>query len=308
MELALFDGHCDTIHRCWETGEGLDENTGAVDLKRGRAFGRYCQFFALWAEERRGDGPGSTAICEAQYQLFRREMVRCRDRVLHCCTAEEAEQAHRAGKAAAFLSVEGGHLLGCDIEGLRRAHRWGVRSVNLTWNHANVLSGSCVEEPERGLSRMGKAFVDEMQRLGMLVDLSHLSDPGFWDVMERAERPVWASHSNARAICPNRRNLTDAQITAIIKNRGVIGLNFHRPFLGEGSGRDGLRRHLDHILDLGGADCVGLGGDLDGCTPASGLEELGAVERLWEYLLRKNYPQSLLCNLFYNNLMRVVIV
>lgn len=302
MEISLFDGHCDTIHHCWKTGEGLDETSGAIDLKRGRSLGRYCQFFAIWIE----DGADDIRNYEAQYRLFQREMERNRDWVSHCRTAQEAEQAHQNGKIAAFLSVEGAHLLGCDIQRLRQAHRRGVRAVNLTWNHANVLSGSCMEEPERGLSPVGKTFVDEMQRLGMLVDLSHLSDPGFWDVMERAERPVFASHSNARAICGHSRNLTDEQITAIIKQQGVMGLNFHREFVGCGPGMDQLRRHLDHVLDLGGELCVSLGGDLDGCVPVSGLNNLTDLEPFQDYLVRKHYPQSLIQNLFYNNLMRVV--
>jgi membrane dipeptidase len=145
-----------------------------------------------------------------------------------------------------------------------------------------------------------------MQRLGMLVDVSHLSDPGFWDVIEMARRPIMASHSNSRAICSHPRNLTDAQFTAIIKNRGIVGLNLCREFVGGREDLDALIAHLDHFLELGGEKTVALGGDLDGCTPIDGVSDVTGWSRLYERLLQKNYQESVVRNLFYNNMMRVV--
>ena len=138
--------------------------------------------------------------------------------------------------------------------------------MNLTWNNPNALSGTNCEEPERGLSEQGRAFVREMQRLGMLVDVSHLSDPGFWDVIEIARWPIMASHSNSRAVWDHTRNLTDDMFTAIIKNHGVVGLNLCREFVGGAEDIDALAGHLEHFLSLGGEKTVALGGDLDGCT------------------------------------------
>ena len=228
------------------------------------------------------------------------------DRVVHCRSGEDARQAHEQGKIAAFLSVEGAHSLNCDLDQLRLAYDRGVRAVNLTWNNANVLSGTNCQEPERGLSRQGREFVREMERLGMLVDVSHLSDPGFWDVMEMARRPIIASHSNARAVCPHTRNLTDEQFTAIIKNQGVVGLNLCREFVGGREDVDALAAHLEHFLALGGERTVALGGDLDGCEPVKGIPDIAGWAVFYERLLQLNYKESVLEDLFYNNFMRVV--
>lgn len=306
MDVSVFDGHCDTVLHCWRTGESLLENSGAVDLDRGAVYRRYCQFFAIFTVD--GVAPGKSAYdaYEEQYALFCRQMALHSDRVIHCRNGIEAEQAHREGKIAAFLSVEGAHSLDCDLSKLRTACARGVRVVNLTWNNANALSGTCCEEPERGLSEQGRAFVKEMERLGMLVDVSHLSDPGFWDVMELARRPVIATHSNARAVCPHARNLTDEQFTAIIKNRGTAGLNLYRDFVGGTEDMDALIAHLEHFLSLGGEKSVALGGDLDGGETIDGMEDITGWQRLYERLLRLNYRETVLEDLFYNNLMRVV--
>src|SRR5699024_6221623 len=134
----------------------------------------------------------------------------------------EVRRAWAQGRADALLSVEGAQLLGCDPGRLERAARDGVRVITLTWNRANALSGSHRDHPERGLTEQGRRFVRRMGELGLLVDVSHLSPAGFWDVMELSRRPVLATHSNARAVWEHTRNLTDGQITAIIKNQGFV--------------------------------------------------------------------------------------
>lgn len=306
MAVSVFDAHCDTILHCWHGGENMLRSSGDLDLERGRTFARYCQFFAIFTQGDMVPGKSNYDIYGEQYDLFCRQMEEHRDVVIHCRSGAEAAQAHREGKIAAFLSVEGAHSLDCDLDKLRLAYDCGVRAVNLTWNNPSILSGTNIEEPERGLSEKGKAFVREMQRLGMLVDVSHLSDPGFWDVMEIADRPIMASHSNSRVICPHPRNLTDEQFTAIIKNQGVVGLNLCREFVGGNEDMDILIRHLDHFLALGGEKTVALGGDLDGCSPVEGIPDIAGWKNLYEELLRRNYAESVVDDVFFNNLMRVV--
>ncbi len=301
--LSVFDAHCDTISRCWETGEGLRCNSGMVSLAdTAHVFERYAQFFALWSDVAR---PGH-ATYEELLACFREQMERNCRHIVPCRRGNEAERANREGRAAAFLTVEGAELLCCDPKRLEQAAADGVVAINLTWNHANALSGAHNDLPQQGLTDLGRQFVGRMEELGIFVDVSHLSEPGFWDVVELTRRPILASHSNARAICDHTRNLTDEQITAIIRSRGLIGLNFYREFVGRSRDFDAVYAHLDHILSLGGRCHVALGGDWDGCDTIEQLPTVTHLTDLYEYLLCRNYDETILRDLFYNNLMRVV--
>jgi len=243
----------------------------------------------------------------AQEELFRREMEKNSGRIVQCRTAWEAQRAAREGKAAAFLSVEGAELLECSLERLEQARAMGVRAVNPTWNHANQLSGSHKDRPEQGLTPQGRCFVRRMRALGMLIDVSHLSDRGFWDVLETAPGPVIATHSNARNVFFHTRSLTDEQITAIIDQRGVIGLNLYPCFLGENPDLETAVAHLEHILELGGEHTAALGGDWDGVDHLPrGVQDARGWLDFYRLLQRKNYPEPLLKDLFYNNMMRIV--
>ena len=196
MDVPYLDAHCDTVSRISRLpGRHLDRHTGQWDLGRMSAFaGPRAQFFAVFSLLGR---PGAA---RRQIAAFHRECARSSDQVAHCRSGAEAERAIAQGKLCAFLSVEGAELLRCSLEGLRWAFEQGVRAVNLTWNRSNALSGGHQEEPERGLSQQGRAFVNRMNELGMLVDVSHLSDAGFWDVAEWTEKPFMASHSNSRSV------------------------------------------------------------------------------------------------------------
>lgn len=305
--MDLFDGHCDTILRCYLEGGGLRRQAGHLDLERRRGKGRWAQFFATFGSPEDMPGRSLWEVFLEEYALFRSEVDANADLVVFCRTGAEAQAAFAAGKTAAFLSAEGAELLDCDPDKLRLAHRMGVRAVNITWNHPNALSGTNAEEPDRGLSEQGRAFVKTMGELGMLVDVSHLSDPGFWDVMEITDRPVVATHSNARAVFPDPRNLTDEQFAAIINTNGVAGLNMYAGFLGEDPDFDTVVSHLEHFLALGGENNVSMGGDWDGITRMPrGMSGIQDMEKLYEHLLRRNYSESLLEKVFYSNLMRVV--
>lgn len=305
--MDLFDGHCDTILKCYLEGGGLRRQTGHLDLERRRGKGRWAQFFATFGSPEDMPGRSLWEVFLEEYALFRSEMDANADLVTFCRTGAEAEAAFAAGKTAAFLSAEGAELLDCDLDKLRLAHRMGVRIVNITWNHPNALSGTNAEEQDRGLSEQGRAFVKTMGELGMLVDVSHLSDPGFWDVMEITDRPVVATHSNSRAVFPHPRNLTDEQFTAIINTNGVAGLNMYAGFLGDDPDLDTVVSHLEHFLALGGENNVSMGGDWDGITSMPrGMSGIQDMEKLYEHLLRRNYSEALLEKVFYSNLMRVV--
>ena len=211
------------------------------------------------------------------------------------------------GKAAALLSIEGAELLDCDIRRLDTAYDWGVRLLNPVWNYANRLSGSNAQQPEQGLTAYGRDFLQRMEELSIYVDVSHLSDAGFWDVVRLSRRPVVASHSNSRAVCPHRRNLTDDMFRAIRDSGGVAGLNYYQHFVGDDPTMEGLVRHVEHFLELDGERSLCLGGDMDGCELlAGGMRGLEDVPLLWQALADRGYPQSLLEDLFWNNLRRLI--
>ena len=217
---------------------------------------------------------------------------------------KHAAETHRI---AALLSVEGAELLDCSPAQLDWAREQGVVMINLTWNHANALSGSNLEQPQRGLSPQGRDFVRRAQALGILIDVSHLSDPGFWDLMDLTEQPVVASHSDARALCAHPRNLTDEMFRALREHGGFVGLNFYRLFLGRDGSLDAVFAHLEHFLELGGEKTLGFGGDWDGCDALpDGIRGIQDMDRIYDKMLQRNYSSELIEDLFYRNLKRVL--
>ena len=311
--MKLFDGHCDTVlGLLGAPGQGslppgsLRENTLHVDLKRGLGLGTYAQVFALFGLKEMG----VEDLFGNLYSRFLAEMGACADLVSFCRTRGEAETAAREGKAAAFLSVEGAEVLDCSPRRLEEAAEKGVRGFGICWNRANELTGTCAEESLRGLSGKGKELAKLALDLGLVLDVSHLSDPGFRDVEKLARGPFIASHSNARAIHPHPRNLTDDMFRAIRDHGGTVGLNLYTAFLGEGEVTvETALRHIDHFLDLGGEKTLAIGGDLDGCESLpAGMAGLQDVPKLREALAVRGYDEELLDDIFYGNLMRVLPV
>ena len=305
--IPLFDAHCDFFwHLEKNRGDSLAKSSGQIDFSRVSGYAPYAQFFALFSNSAK-EGPPMRERFLSQLEAFRAELSKYPDRIIHCRTAEQAEQAAKEGKIAAFLSVEGAELLDCDPEKLDFAHGVGVRCINITWNNPNALSGTNCYESERGLSKQGIRYVKRMRELGILIDVSHLSDPGFWDIMEYVPGPIIATHSNARDVFFHTRNLTDRQITAIIEHRGVIGLNLAPQFTGKHPDIDTVLTHLERMLELGGEDTVALGGDWDGVSSlVNGFRDISDWRVLYEELLRRNYAPERIEKLFYNNMMRIV--
>lgn len=304
-DIPYFDAHCDTVSRCAHGGQSLRENGGQLDLVRLSRFQKAVQVFAIFADSDRvsGDLAGE---CRRQRDVFAGEMERNADLAVRCATAADVAAALAAGKTAALLSVEGGELLGCEPAMLEQAAGWGVRLVNVTWNHANALSGSNVERPEQGLTDRGRAFVREAARLQILPDVSHLSDAGFWDLAEMALGPLVASHSNARAVCGHSRNLTDDMFRAVRDSGGAAGLNMYEDFIGGTGGLEDAVRHVDHFMDLDGAKTLALGGDWDGCRLAFGWQGVQDLPRLWDALAERGYDRGTLEDIFFNNWLRVL--
>lgn len=210
------------------------------------------------------------------------------------------------GQIGTLLTIEGADALGGHLEMVEVFHRLGVRLMTLTWNHRNELADGVGETHGfGGLTTFGRDVVKEMNRLKMMVDVSHLNEPGFWDVMQLSELPVMASHSNAKAICKHRRNLNDKQILSLRDAGGFIGLNYLDAFLvDEGEAViDDVVRHVDHFASLGALDILGLGSDFDGIDKGpKGVEGPQDVPKILEALLKAGYSEQQVRGIAFDNL------
>jgi membrane dipeptidase len=232
-------------------------------------------------------------------------------------TAAQIESAHKQGKIAALIGIEGGHAIEDSLRLLRDFYDLGVRYMTLTHTNSNNWADSANDEhkPNNGLSPFGKDVIHEMNRLGMIVDIAHVSDKTFWDALETSKAPIFSSHSSCRAIADVPRNMTDEMIKALAKKGGVIQINFNCGFLIAGSGAEGHPRatladvvkHINHAVEIGGVDAVGLGSDFDGipCAP-EGLDSVDKWPNLTRALLEEGYTAEDIRKIYGENTLRVM--
>ena len=304
--MLLVDSHCDTIDVLMEKGGALMENSGHVSLSKLLTYEKAVQFFAVWLND--GLAADAYANTLAALTFFKNEAAKNAATMGIVRDYADIMQNISRGKVSALLTVEGGEALEGSLEKLHHLYAADVRSVTLTWNRPNALGEPSAAANAGGLSPFGKAAVCEMNALGMLVDVSHLSEKGFWDVAAICEGPFIASHSNARALCPHPRNLTDAQIKAAAASGGVIGVNLYPPFLTGGyeASMSDVLRHIDHLVKTGGEHAVGLGGDFDGIehTP-SDMTDITCYHILYAKLKRR-YGEQIAAGICGGNYMRVL--
>lgn len=298
MNIPLFDCHCDTAAHAREHGEKLRRNRMQLDLERLSHYSPAGQVFAVCA----ADDAEPVKFADVSIAFFLEQIKENSDIVKLCLNFRDILSAEKEGKIAALLSIEGAE----QISDIDEAYGQGVRIVHMTWNHDNALCGAAMDSGA-GLTQEGKSFVLRAQQLGIMLDMSHVSECGFWDTLSISTRPVIAGHSNARAVCNVTRNLTDAQFTALVKQGGGAGINLYPEFLGLGCDIDAVFAHIEHFISLGGEKSVFLGCDLDGIEQMpkgiSGVQDLG---RIYEALLRHNYPERLARDIFRNNILRVM--
>ena len=228
--------------------------------------------------------------------------------ISHCNTTEAAKSAVNCGKTASFLSIEGGEALNGKIKYLDYFYKRGVRLITLTWNYENELCDGIGVERGNGLTDFGKDVVKEMNRTGMVIDVSHISLKGFWDVLETTKKPIVASHSNVFELKSHKRNLNREQIEAIIKNNGCIGINFYNEFLSNGKCKiSDIIKHIEYILSLGGENNIGLGTDFDGMDLLpERITGVADVEKLPEELLKMGYSEKLVKKIIHESFLRVL--
>lgn len=203
----------------------------------------------------------------------------------------------------AYLSIEGlGNQPDFELSDISLYKSRGVRMMSLTWNNDNPLCGG-IENNSYGLTSLGKSAISEMKRHGIIADVSHSSDRGCFDIISLFGCGVCASHSNARVICANPRNLTDEQIKMISEGGGVVGINLYSPFLSDKDASiDDVLRHMEHCLSIGGEHSVGIGSDFDGMNlKPTGIANCGDIHKIYDILLAKKYSKSFINSVFFDN-------
>ncbi|HEV8339635.1 MAG TPA: dipeptidase [bacterium] len=305
-DAVVVDLHADTLLDLAAGSRALDGSTpgGHIDLPRLRRGGVDVQVFAAFVHPREA-AEGRRRVREL-IAAFDRAMERHAGQVVPVRTVAEIEAAQRAGKIAAVLAVEnGGDAIGGDVDQVDQLYRAGVRMMGLTWNPANLLADGASESRHGGLTPLGRRVVDQMQRLGMVIDVSHLSAQAFWEVLAASRGPIAATHSDAAAVHQHRRNLTDAQLRALAARGGVVGVNFYPPFLGAAT-VDRVVAHIDHMVKVMGVDHVALGSDFDGITEVpAGLEDVSRLPALTGALLARGYRPEEVQKILGGNALRV---
>ena len=336
--MKIIDMHCDTISELADRGGELWKNSGHLDLKRMQESGYLLQNFALFVDIGKCTPTPWERVC-ALHEVYRTELEKNKNRIVPVLCYEDILKNETCGKLSALLTVEEGAVCGGSLERLRELYDMGVRMLTLTWNYRNELGwpatrrclgqsrgdvdGRLTEKGETGirgsdgrdaacgLTETGRNFVTEMERLGMIPDVSHLSDAGFDDVWECTKKPFVASHSNARAVCPSLRNLTDDRVRRLAERGGCMGLNYYDKFLVDGGSKDpevlweALIRQARHITDVGGMEILGLGSDFDGIPTNPALPGAEAMLVLWDRLKTAGFTENQLDGIFWGNVMRV---
>lgn len=290
--MLICDLHCDLPCKVLNDGIRITENDGHFAENRLKREHIYVQTFAHFVDQ--SQNPEAFPYINRMLLHFKEQLKNTNFGLVQ--KGADLEENIRNGKNSAILSIEGGEALDGRIENIEYFYNLGVRFLTLTWNFKNQIGDSC-KSGNGPLTDFGKRAIKEMNRLGMVPDVSHLSEGTFWSLAETTKKPIVATHSNSKILCNHERNLTDAQIKAICDLKGLVGINIYPVFLEKDGKADltSIVRHIEHFLSLGGADVLALGGDLDGVDALpngiSGVQDMDAIA---EALAKQNYSDSLI--------------
>ena len=309
MNIPVFDLHCDTalallgsdLRQCGS----LKTNQYHIDLDRAGRLPAYAQCFACFTTDNY-EGVPAVDVFERELAAIQRELEKHSDLIRQAYCADDLLENQKNGVMSAVLSIEGPAGFGYDPDLLYDLYLVGFRMTTLGWNESNPLTGSCVTGG--GLSDLGKKYVKKAQSLGMVIDVSHISDEGFWDIMNITSGPIVASHSNSRAVCDVSRNLTDDMFKAICDTNGVAGINLYADFVGGKRDLDSVCQHILHFLEIDpNGDHIALGGDLDGCAILpDGFSGVQDYPILADCLLAHGLSEATVKNIFWNNAVEVI--
>lgn len=338
--MRVVDMHCDTISVMEEMRRQgkkyeLRKNKGHLDIERMKKSGYLLQNFALYVDADGCKDPWQQVL--RLYEVYQHEMENNQNLIRPVTCYEDIVRNAKDGFLSGMLTVEEGAVCQGEIGKLEQLFRMGVRMLTLTWNYPNELGFPNLdgrkrkEQKEKGLSskeafaeffytpnlsdgltERGREFVARMEELGMIIDVSHLSDKGFYDVLAATKKPFVASHSNARAVAGCVRNLTDDMIRSLGERGGCMGLNYCADFLEDPvwntpnpGNVEAAVRHALHITNVGGMEVLGLGSDFDGIDTNQGLPGVQSMEILWEALHKAGFTQTQLDMIFEQNVLRV---
>lgn len=316
--MKVVDMHCDTIGELWKAEKAgkpisLRSNSLHIDLEKMQKGDYLLQNFAMFVFLGREKDPLVNVL--EMIDVYNRAMAENADIIGPVLNYEDIEKNRAAGKLSGMLTIEEGAVLKGNPYVVRSLYRLGVRMLTLTWNFENEIGypNTIVKakdyDPSRhyGLKPEGIEIVREMNRVGMIVDVSHLGDDGFWDVVKYCDGPFVASHSNARAVCNHTRNMTDDMIRALADKGGVMGLNFCGDFLNpNGKSRaEDMVRHAKHIINVGGSDILGLGTDYDGIDGDLELDHCDKMPLLAQEMERQGFSTQQIEKIFHGNVLRL---
>lgn len=320
--MKVIDMHCDTIYeinRMQKEGKkiGLRDNELNISLKKMQEGDYLLQNFAMFTPLKQVDDP--VKHVQDLIDTFYQEIEKNSDLISVVYSYDDICQNMKQNKMSALLTLEEGAVVNNDLAYLRNYYRLGVRMIALNWNYVNGIGhpnfdmnddthGFHCCDTQNGLTEFGIEYVKECEKLGMIIDVSHLSDAGFYDVLKYTNQPFVASHSNAREVCDHARNLSDDMIRELSKRRGVMGINFASDFLNEHddmSRISSMVKHIQHIVKIGGINCVGLGTDFDGIPQNLELKDASYMPQLYHALEEAHFSKEDIEKIFYKNVLRV---
>jgi len=312
--MHFIDLHCDTASAMLEQNQPLKQNSLKIDIERLQKGNAKAQFFALYMDKMKHES--SYAYCVEMLENFKRELSLNKENMMLCRNLADLKQAQKEEKIGAFLTIEEGDAIEGELQKLRFFYEQGVRLMTLTWNYENDLGYPNFEYTyqDKGLKTKGFETVELMNELGMLIDVSHLSDAGFEDVLNHSKQPFVASHSNARSMTNHPRNLSDKMLKQLANVGGLTGINFFNNFLVNGMLKEKLEvakiedmvRHIKHIRNVAGVEVIGLGSDFDGIPNPVEIKDVSQMKKLSDKLLKEGFSYDEVEKIFWRNGVRVI--
>lgn len=303
--MRFFDLHCDTTTFAMRKERDFIDNRLAVHFPILPELKHHTQCFAIFTPDSYR-GMDAVDYYETALRYFQDQLNKYPCYFEQVQNFKDIERITENGKTAAILTVEGGCVINGNLELLHKIQKDGVKMMTLTWNGENEI-GFGAPTPENGLKPFGFDTIKEMERMGMTIDIAHLSDKGIEDVFQTVSGAVVSSHSNLRSCCEHQRNLTEDQFREIVRRGGLVGINFYKAFLNKSEDEaslDDVVRHINRMLELGGEDTICMGSDYDGCDVVNDITTLNDIGNLYEKLKKSGFSETVLSKIFWDNAYR----